>query len=297
MIRRLLLFMFLLHSAAAVYGQIAPDSIYSVEKEDSVSSLAIKLLKPSQTRKLLKQIIERFQLDLQQEHEMGKYRIDATFSRDTLAPFSVSRTITAKAGVALSRSDVTSTIYEYDYQGTYKLNRQDSIYIGGYLNQFAQLSPDHVPYVSPISMGRRTPYGPSLRNMWIHVGNALLPLRDYKTTSYYYKVEAYSIDDASGRGVYRIIFSRNGESRLIKYGDKKYDVGELTGTAYFDSSTLSMTKFKGKARLLSDKHVIHITYLIDYKKESDTPILQRNRILYEAGGTKIRATVQRLNEN
>lgn len=286
-------FILLLFSCMTVSAQESPVSAFTAEMEDSISSLSIKPLKSSRTRELLKQVIRRFGQDVQQEREVGKYQIEATFSRENLSPFSVCRTVSAKAGVALNRNDVSSAMYAFDYNGAHELNRQDSIYIARYLNQFAQLSPDHVPYISPVSMSRRTPY---TSTMWIHLGNALLPLRDYSTTMQYYRVTAYSIEDASGRGVYRFVFTRNKESRLFKYAGKKYDVGEVTGTAYFDSHTLCLTQFKGNARLPSDKHVIHIKYQIDYERMHDEPVLRQNRILLEAGGTAIKASVQRLDE-
>ena len=141
--RRLLPIIFLLCSAQ-FFAQESQDSILW-EMEDSVSAMTIKLLKPSQTRKLLKQVIKRFQQDLQQEYKTGRYQITATFNRDSLAPFSVSRTVSAKAGIALPYHDVESN--DFKYEGTYKLKHRDSVYIAHYLNVFPLLSPNYVPWV------------------------------------------------------------------------------------------------------------------------------------------------------
>ena len=282
--RRLLPIIFLLCSAQ-FFAQESQDSILW-EMEDSISAMTIKLLKPSQTRKLLKQVIKRFQQDLQQEYKTGRYQITATFNRDTLAPLSVSRTVSAKAGIALPYHDVRSN--DFKYEGTYKLNHRDSVYIADYLNVFPSLSPNHVPWVLHLYYSYHG-----------HIDkDALLPFENYSETVFYYNVTAYSIIDAAGRGAYRFIFTRNGVKRFgrdVVFG-KKYDVGELTGTAYFDSRTLRITQFKGKARVPTEMHTIHYRIQNDYEEDNELPVLRQTKLVWEVKGTTIRVIIQKIEE-
>ena len=93
--------------------------------------------------------------------------------------------------------------------------------------------------------------------------------------------------------MYRFVFDRNEVIRVFKYAGRKYNVGEVTGMAYFDSRTLHITKFKGRARLISDQHVILLRYNIDYDITDNKSVLRRIKIEWDAGGTLINATVRR----
>lgn len=285
--RRLLFILSLLAGALGATSQEMLPPPFSAEMEDSVSALAIKPLKPSQMRKLLKQVIKRFKRDSEQEHEVSKYRIDATFNRDTLAPLSVCCTVSAEAGIAFPHLSEALQAHEFKYEGPYKLTRMDSIYIGHYLNTFPLLSPNHVPSVIHLLYGFHG-----------HIDKGtLLPFENYGETLLYYKIAAYRIANAAGKSVYRFVFTRNGMERFGKdqvYG-KKYDVGELTGTAYFDSKTLRITQFKGYVRLPTESHVLHIRYQNDYDEEDDSPVLRRTLIRWEGNGTEIKASVRRTN--
>lgn len=291
MYNRVLFFIIMLLSAVITSAQEPLESSFFADREDSISALAIKPVK--KPYKLLKKVIKQLQLDSQQRPDVCKYNINATFRRDALESFSVNRSVTAEAGIDLKREDVKKT-REFCYIGSYELHRQDSSFIRGYLNQFALLSPNHVPYMNAVLVGKTSPY-PSFRSLGIYLGEVLYPLKKYKTTSCYYNVTAYSIDDASGRGTYRLHFVRNREKHTVKYAGKVYDLGEVTGTAYFDSHTLHIMQFKGKARLLSHQHVVHLRYHIDYDATGGTPVLRRIRIIWEAGGTVIEATVEKVN--
>lgn len=291
MIKYLIFFNLLMLSTVTTLAQVSFESVLQEEARDSMSSLAIKPIKHH--GKLLRRIIKQLQQDLQDTKEDGCYRVEATFSRDTLAPFSVSCTIPAKVGITFDYDD--SNLYEstdnFLYEGPYKLTRQDRNYIQKYLRQFALLSPVHVPQLNAIVMGHRTLHQETLG---IHLGETLYPLKKYYQTTSYYDVTAYSIDDAKGRGTYRFLFDRNREKRLFTYGGKQYDIGGVTGTAYFDSHTLHITKFLGKARLLSNLHTVHLHYNIDYSERGGKPVLKRIRIIWNGDGTVIRATVQKI---
>ena len=283
-----LLTIFLLVWAIQAFGQEPLDSAFwDVEMEDSVSAMAIKPLDPLQTKTLLKQIIKRFKQDLKQKHEVCKYRTDATFIRETLAPFSVSRITYGKPGIALHYPDDDFKLFlfpKFSYEGPYELTNRDSLYIGHYLNTFPKICPNYLPWVLHLYY---TVHG--------HIDKeALLPFEDYNETLQYYKVTAYSIFDAAGRSVYRFIFARNGVKRYGKdvvYG-KKYDVGELVGTAYFDSQSLRILQFNGKGRVPTEDHVINIRFQNDYDEDKGSPALRQTKLVWEAKGTKIKATVQ-----
>ncbi|MBR4131262.1 MAG: hypothetical protein IKU02_10150 [Bacteroidaceae bacterium] len=287
-----LLPIFLLVWAAQAFGQEPLDSAFwDAEMEDSVSAMAIKPLDPSQTKKLLKQIIKRFNQDLKQKHEVGKYRTDATFIRETLAPFSVSRIESLKPGIAPHNPDNDFQLFllpKFNYEGPYELTYRDSLYISHYLNTFPRICPNYLPTV------------PHLYNtIRGHIDKGpLLPFEEFSETMYYYKVTAYSIFDAAGRSVYRFTFARNGVKRYGKdvvYG-KKYDVGELVGTAYFDSQSLRILQFNGKGRVPTEDHVINIRFQNDYDEDNGSPALRQTKLVWEAKGTKIKATVQRIPE-
>ena len=271
----------------AIYPQEQQNSsAYLEEMDDSISALAIKPIKPSQTKKLLKQIIKRFKQDLKQEHEVGKYRTDATFIREMLAPFSVCRIASAKPGIALSHPDNDYRSLKFDYEGPYELTYQDSSYINHYLNTFPKICSNYLPWVLHLYY---TVHG--------HIDKGpLLPFEKYSETMYYYRVTAYSIFDAAGRSVYRFTFARNGVKRYGKdmvYG-KKYDVGELVGTAYFDSQSLRILQFNGKARVPTESHIINIRLQNDYDEDNGSPVLRQTKLVWEAKGTKIKAKIHRL---
>ena len=240
------------------------DFSLSLVKEDSISLLSIKPVK--HPKKLLKQVIAQFQEDRMQYKE-GTYQIDAIFLRDSLAPLSVRCTIPAKAGITFEKGKLR---------------------VGGNhtLNEYYILAP----------WTYQVPIGTLLPNikLRVHLAEPLYPLKQYNTTVTYYDISAYHVADASGRGVYRFVFDRNRETRLFKYDGRKYDVGEVTGVTYFDSQTLHITKFKGRARLISDQHIVLIRYNIDYDTDDGNPVLRRIKIAWEAGGTSINATVRRL---
>ena len=127
---------FLLLVAVQGFGQEPLDSTF-MEKEDSISALYIKPIRKPE--KLLKRVIERLQYDLQQKHEVRKFRVDANFSQGSLLPFSASSIVSAEAGVGLNKVHLD----EFNYEGPYQLALADSNDIKHFLLQFATLSPVH----------------------------------------------------------------------------------------------------------------------------------------------------------
>ena len=265
--KRILPILFLLLAVNA-FGQTPLDSIFPMETEDSVSALAIKpITKPE---KLLKQVIERLQLDLQQKHKVRKYRIEATFWQETLVPFSFGCTLSAEAGVGLEKVELD----ELWYEGPYELNAVDTAHLKAFLRQFATLSPVHA------------------HKVYSEYGKAASPLLKYKDTRNMYNVKAFDIDDASGRGVYRFQFIwAKGQPKDIF--ERAVNKGEITGTAYFDHSSLRLKDFKGEAHFLT-KYDTRLRYQIDYYEKTKTPILRQIRIAGTRDNMLMQATVRPL---
>ena len=246
-------------------GQVPWDFAYPDEKEDSISALSIKPVpKPE---KLLKQIIRRLRLDLEQKHKTRKYKVEATFWQEALVPFSFGCTLSAEAGVGLNKVELG----ELWYEGPYELNNQDTIQLRAFLYQFATLSPIHA---------HKTYSERSLANS---------PLLKYRDTKDNYNVSAYTISDETGRGVHRFQFAwKKGHSMDFNW---EFHTGEISGTAYFDGLTLRLTQFKGEAFLPSG-YETRLRYQVEYYEKSGTPILKQIKIVGRKDDMIIQATVK-----
>lgn len=271
------------------------------EMEDSMSSLSITPLKPTLARKVLSKAIDKAEKDLQNKHKVDKYQINATFNRDSMTSFSVSCDILIERNYTINYS-----IENFKYDGPYTLTRQDSAYIVHYIKWFTLIEHNKLPLTSPVRVAPA-----SIHGMMVKLGDILYPLKDYDTTLRYYYYSAYSIGDASGKGIYRLVFSRNKKKRLFEnriklynkktrrfeYDYNKYEVGEIiSGTAYFDIHSFRITQFKGHARMPYDEHIINVHFQNDYDNENDIPVLRQTKLVWEVKGTKIKATVQRIKE-
>ena len=246
------------------------DSVYSTEIEDSISSLFIKPIRKPE--KLLKHIIERLQLDLQQKHEVKDYQVDANFSQDTLTPFVAGCIVSAEAGVGLDKVQLS----EFFYKGPYELALADSAYIQSYLIQFATLSPVHA----------HKAYWESYK--------AMSPLVNFKETIRCYDVRADSIGDASGRNRLRFLFTWKKKQR--KDFDWEHYQGNISGTAYFDSRTLRLKEFKGIAFIPSLQYIPRLQYQIEYEEKGRTPVVRQINIVGAKDNMLMEATVRRFNE-
>jgi len=262
--RFFVLTLILLTTALESFTQVPWDFAYPDEKEDSISSLSIKPVpKPE---KLLKQIIQRLELDLQQKHKARKYKVEATFWQEALVPFSFGCTLSAEAGVGLNKVELG----ELWYEGPYELNNKDTIQLRDFLYQFATLSPIHA---------HKTYSERSL---------AKSPLLKYKDAKNNYNVSAYTISDETGRGVHRFQFAwKKGHSMDFNW---EFHTGEISGTAYFDGLTLRLTQFKGEAFLPSG-YETRLRYQVDYYEKSGTPILKQIKIVGTKDDMIMQATV------
>ena len=267
MICRTFLIVFFLVQVESFMAQEPKDS---VEMEDSMSSLFIKpIQKPD---KLLKQIIERLKYDLQQKHNVKKYRVDANFSQGTLVPFSAGCVISAEAGVGLDKVHVE----EFNYEGPYKLALADSSQIKSFLRQFATLSPIHA------------------HKAYWDTYKAISPLVNYKETMKCYDVTADSIGDETGRTVVRFRFKWKEKQR--KDFDWEHYNGEIIGMAYFDSRTLRLKKFKGGAFLPSLKYITRLYFQNDYEEKGKTPVIKQIIITGTKDDMEMKAMVSKVVE-
>lgn len=265
MTKRLIFILFFIIKALESSSQVPWDFAYSDEKEDSISALAIKHIEKPE--KLLKQIIQRLELDLQQKHKVRKYKVEATFWQEALVPFSFGCTLSAEAGVGLEKVKLE----ELWYEGPYELNLQDTIQLKYFLRQFATLSPVHA---------HKAYYESSL---------AKSPLHKYKETKSNYNISAYTISDETGRGIHRFNFAwKKGYSRDF---DWEFHCGEISGTAYFDCNSLYLTQFKGEARLPSG-YDTRLRYQVDYYKKSKTPVVEQIKIAGTKDDMIMQATVK-----
>ena len=282
---RTIIFLTFLFLAGSVMAQESQKSSLSDEMEDSLSTLAIIPLKPGRASKVFGQVFRRYQKDQKKMKDDDKYLVSATFRQDSLASFTAQCVVSPYAGMDLF-DNISVFTEDFVYDGQYELTRVDSTYIRRYLKHFARMSPTYVPMIYTLP-------GWNARSVGLNVKDLLYPLLDYNMTMRYYNYSVSRIEDSKGRRVYRIVFGREKKKKQYTYGDNVHDVGEVTGTAYFDGKTMRLMQFKGKARRPTDRYDININYRNDYEDRNDTLVLKRTIIAWKAEGAEIRARVMR----
>lgn len=280
---RILLTLILQLACCAVSAQEHRESSIPTEMEDSLSSLSIIPLKPGRASKVFGQVFRRYQKDQKKIKEDDKYLVRATFRQDTLAPFTAQCVVSPYAGTDLF-DNISVFTEDFVYDGQYDLTRVDSIYIRRYLKHFARMSPTYVPMIYTLPGGNSRPSGLNMKDL-------LYPLVDYNITLRYYNYAVYRIEDSRGRRIYRVVFARKNKKKHYTYAGNVHDVGEVTGTAYFDGKTMRLMQFNGKARRPTDRYDITINYRNDYEDKNDTLVLKRTIVKWKADETEIRASV------
>ena len=252
-------------------GLEQPDSTFW-EIEDSVSSLVINPVK--KPKKLLNSIIDQLLLDLERKPKVKNYLLESVNLEKISVPWTVRKTLSAKAGVRLE----TIKMGEFRYEGPNKLTSQDSSMIS---------------FPTDLSA-----YRPILEN----IDNISKDVEMSKSAVFkklmqtFYDVKVYSITNNSGRGVYRVIFSP--KKKEITQDNWEYYLMTVTGTAYFDSNTLHLTRIKGVVRYprnrwhweaiplnkLSFQSTPYVSifdrqerYQIDYDNFGETPVVRQIR--------------------
>ena len=282
---------FLLLWAVQAFAQESSDSAFW-EVEDSVSSLAIKPVK--KPKKLLNSIIDQLLLDLERKPKVKNYLFESVNLERISVPWTVRKTLSAKAGVRLE----TIKMGEFRYEGPYKLTSQDSAMIN-----------------SPTDLSAYSPILENIDNISkdVEMSKAAIFRKLMQT---FYDLKVYSITDNSGRGVYRVIFSP--KKKEITQDNWMYYIMTVTGTAYFDIHTLHLTRIKGEVRYprnrwhweavpmdkLSFQSTPYVSvfdrqerYQIDYDDFGETPVVRQIRhIKMNRNKVMSKTTIQEITE-
>ena len=287
--KRALLLLCFLPWVLSASSQEPSDSLF-LEVEDSVSSLAIKPVK--KPKKLLNSIIDQLLLDLEKKPQVKNYMCEFVNVERISVPWTVRKTLSAKAGIRLE----TINTGEFRYEGPYKLTSKDSTFLS-----------------LPIDLSR---YSPILENVDID-GEMSKSAIFKKLMQTFYDVKVYSITDNSGRGVYRVNYSP--KKSQVTESNWEIMMYTYTGTAYFDSNTLRLTQVKAvrtRNKAPEGVSVFSITpitplspsaaslasstyrkrYQIDYDGSGTKPIIKQIRIVVTEDNKVIAKTkVQKLN--
>lgn len=232
----------------AALGQNPLDSLFFVEKEDYMSTLSIKPVEDPLG--LLMRVLERLEKDMQQKHSRREYQLEATLNIRTPPRLSVNRTFTVEDdnGIEIQQCEEGPLHFE----GPFIITLDDSLDV-------------------ELAVG-----GPYTNDMYVEwCGTALSLTRMFsdrklkaihKSIKKIYNVTAYSIEDETGRGIYRIHFDKKElEDRNLR--------GMKIGSNikwYLDRETLRLTQIN------CDRFVNRHRGLCrcDYGEENGAPVLQ-----------------------
>ena len=286
--KHLLPILLLLWSAQAFGQEILDSSFWDAGKEDTLGVLSIKPVK--NPKKLIKEVMERFQTDLLQTHQARKYLVEGTFQKKPSPSFSASCLYSVEGDNGLeimgpSHNIKNSKLELLRYEGPDSLTSKDSITLISILRDLLLASPTH----------RNNEYD----NGYYRAA----PFVYFEETNRWYDKQAYEINYGSGRGLYRIHLTRKKNRKLYKSDDREHWHGDLNFTAYFDHSTLRITQFKGDFVFVSAEEedpcaigAFSYRFLIDYDEEGGTPFLKRICFAEEGDWRTITGTVQRIPE-
>ena len=297
--RHLTLFLLLLMWALGATCQVSLDSAFW-EKEDSMGLLTIKAVK--HPKKLLKQVINRLHKDLQETHQARRYRIEATFRKGSIPPYSASCIYSVEGDNGLEiigdkYSDISDTnkvkapkLEDFCFEGPFDL--YDTIRIKFDLIYFLLFSPSH-------------PSNEYHSNQYYNIS----PFADYEETARWYNVMAYDIVYGPDKGMYRIILEKKNDRYLWREGDHNFWVPDIRYTAYFDRRSLRITQIKGEQTFRKDlpypfnsRFDTCLRFQADYDEERGMPVLKGIQYIFTTAGYNDRnyesrnATVQRLDQ-
>jgi len=285
-----LLPIFLLLWAVQAFGQETLDSNSFAEKEDSISSMAIKPIR--NPKKLLDSIMTQLLYDMEQKPLARKYQVENAFFVDSTTSFKVKYILSAESGVEMKLVAGEN----FSYEGLSENSNNASL-----IEKAIPICNGFFPSrINSISNTIKIPKSEVLKNL-IHK---------------YYDVAVYSISDESGRGVYRITYSP--KKKRITLGNRIYYFDLFTGTAYFDMHTLQLTQEKGQMlydiqpfKRMFEKRIYagdssfsfssptsptwtRVRYQVDYETNASTPIIKKIRFERNIGGDVTKGTVQKI---
>ncbi|MBR4130702.1 MAG: hypothetical protein IKU02_07270 [Bacteroidaceae bacterium] len=259
---------FLLLWAVQAFCQEPLDSAFS-GMEDSMSSYTIKRVK--KPRKLLDNIIDQLVKDMKQKPRVKKYMVESVNIEKGSDPWKVRLLISAEAGIKLEPVKGGKVRYE----GPYELTSKDS---------------------TQLRLSIALPFNPILQNIdnlsWYEDMSESMAFKTMMKK--YYNVKVYSITTESGKGLYRVMFAPKEREIKVDYGTH-FSIA-VTGTAYFDSNTLHLTRIKGEVSYpkhsgrWADAHMFKMSfqkitpvplikvrrlYQIDYDDTDGTPVVRQ----------------------
>lgn len=288
MIKHSVCFILLLLTVLFTHAQTPLNFTYSEEMEDSVSALAIKPVK--KPKKLLKSIVHKLLLDLEEKAEVSRYQVEIDFNLNTSTPCRARCIISGEAGIRIKK---TGEMEDFRYNGPFNLTRQDSSLICLSLMLDSDVNNSILSHIDDISLSEGISKHQALKKL----------MRAHN-------VMAYSISDDSGRGVYRINFAPK-KKKITEYNQMLL-MFTFTGTAYFDSNTLHLTQVKAiSTQNIENQNVVNTairlrpssatsssyrnSYQIDYNETGGSPIVEKIRSVILVDNTIVsRTTVQRV---
>ncbi|MBR4129639.1 MAG: hypothetical protein IKU02_01805 [Bacteroidaceae bacterium] len=242
----------LLLVAVQGFAQEPRDSAFA-EKKDSMAPHVIKRIK--KPGKLLDNIIDQLVKDMKQKPQVKNYLVESVNKESGSDSWKVRLILSAEAGIKLEPVKGGKFIYE----GPNELTSKDSTQL--------RLSID-------------LPFNPILENIdnisWYEDMSESMAFKTMMKK--YYNVKVYSITDNSGRGLYRVMFAPKEREIKVDYGTH-FSIA-VTGTAYFDSNTLHLTRIKGEVSY--PKHSgrwgdVHM-FKLSFQKITPVPLIKVRRL-------------------
>ena len=264
--KRLLAIFFLL-CAVKDFSQEPSDSVSLAEMEDSVSSLAIKPVEHPE--ELLLQALERLEKDLKQKHRERDYKVEAIFNIRTPPPLFVNRTFSIQGDNGI---DIMSRTYHTEdgplhFEGPFRMTVSDSTDIEYEIS---------CSYSHDIHVEHK-------RIRWQYMDLARCFKRCtldqvYKGLLNVYDVTAYSIEDETGRGVYRIHLDKRkpkNERDLVFYNNQRMKW-------YMDGQSFCTKQINS----YSSGNGYQVIYRHDFEEDNGSPILKK-AVQIKAWGRKV----------
>ena len=257
----------LLWSLSASSQELSDSTHWGPEMEDSLGLLSIKPVK--NPHKLLKQVINRLQKDLQETHRARKYLIEGTFKKLNYPLFHVSSILPVEGdnGLEIIKDYFAAindmSLEDFSFELPQKLSSRDSFDLKKDLLDYIYISPAH----------------PNNGHISRH-----FPFVNYGETVRWFSVEAYEIDYGVNRGMYRIHLKKGHNRYKYKMGDRMHWLGDYIVTAYFDRSSLRVIQIKGEYLWKVQEYPFNLwpettwRFKAEYDEERGTPVL--SQILY-----------------
>ena len=228
------------------------DSVFAGMESSSPPHVIKRIKKP---KKLLYSIIDQLVKDMKQKPRVKKYMVESVNKESGSDPWKVRLLISAKAGLKLEPVKEGKVIYE----GPYELSSKDS---------------------TQLRLSIALPFNPILQNIdnlsWYEDMSESVAFKTLMQK--YYNVKVYSITTDSGRGLYRVMFAPKEREIKVDYG--MYFSIAVTGTAYFDSETLHLTRIKGEVSYpnhpsrWADVHM----FKMSFQKITPVPLIKVRRL-------------------